>query len=195
MVGVDRSPSMIARAVLGDLPPDRLTYRVGRAESTGLADGCADLVTAGQCWHWFDGPAAANESRRLLRPGGRIVIMHFDWLPLSGNLVSATEALIERLNSQWRLGGGLGVYPLWFKQLQEAGFVEIESFTFDVDVEFDHAGWIGRIRASAGVGGSMDEAGVERFEVALRAMLDEGFPQEPMRVPHRFFAVSGVCVD
>ncbi|NYV77960.1 class I SAM-dependent methyltransferase, partial [Streptomyces sp. UH6] len=59
-------------------------YRVGTAEETGLPGARFDVVTAGQCWHWFDAPRAAAEVRRLLRPGGSVVIAHFDWLPLPG---------------------------------------------------------------------------------------------------------------
>ena len=66
------------------------------AEDTQLPGASYDLVTAGQCWHWFDGDRAAAEARRLLRPGGSVVIAHFDWIPLPGNVASSTEAKIER---------------------------------------------------------------------------------------------------
>ena len=42
----------------------------GSAESTGLADGSADFVTAGQSFHWFEPEAAGKELRRILRPNG-----------------------------------------------------------------------------------------------------------------------------
>ena len=42
--------------------------------------------------------SAALEARRLLAPSGRLVIAHFDWLPLPGNVVEATEALIKAHN-------------------------------------------------------------------------------------------------
>ncbi|MEM7625947.1 MAG: class I SAM-dependent methyltransferase [Planctomycetota bacterium] len=45
------------------------------AESTGLPDGCADLVTAAQAFHWFDPDAALREFRRLLRPGGFVALL------------------------------------------------------------------------------------------------------------------------
>lgn len=46
----------------------------GRAEATGLRDGGFDLVTAGQAFHWFDPQAARAEFRRILKPGGWIVL-------------------------------------------------------------------------------------------------------------------------
>jgi SAM-dependent methyltransferase len=59
-------------------------YRVGRAEATGLDAKSVDVVTAGQCWHWFDRGAATREVARILRTGGHIIIAHFDWIPLDG---------------------------------------------------------------------------------------------------------------
>lgn len=34
-------------------------YMVAEAEDTGLPDGAFDVVSAGQCWHWFDREKAA----------------------------------------------------------------------------------------------------------------------------------------
>jgi len=47
----------------------------GRAEATGLPDGCVDLVTAAQAFHWFDPEACGRECRRILRPGGGMAIL------------------------------------------------------------------------------------------------------------------------
>ena len=47
---------------------------MGRAEAVEAADGAFDAVTAGQCWHWFDRPAAATECPRVLRAGGALAI-------------------------------------------------------------------------------------------------------------------------
>jgi SAM-dependent methyltransferase len=44
----------------------------GTAEAIPLPDGALDAVTVGQAFHWFDGPAAVAELRRVLRPGGRV---------------------------------------------------------------------------------------------------------------------------
>lgn len=47
----------------------------GTAEATGLADASADFATAAQAFHWFDVPRARAEFRRVLRPGGRAVLL------------------------------------------------------------------------------------------------------------------------
>jgi SAM-dependent methyltransferase len=40
------------------------------AEETGLGDARFDVATAGEAWHWFDGPRALAEVARILKPGG-----------------------------------------------------------------------------------------------------------------------------
>jgi ubiquinone/menaquinone biosynthesis C-methylase UbiE len=44
-----------------------LRYVNARAEDTGLLSASFDIVTAGTCWHWFNRPAAARESRPATR--------------------------------------------------------------------------------------------------------------------------------
>ncbi len=166
-------------------------YLVARAEETGLPNDAFDVISAGQCWHWFDREKAAGEVLRLLTAGGRLVIAHFDWIPLPGNVVEATERLIERHNPAWTLGGGTGLYPAWLSDVALAGFVDVETFSFDVRAPYTHEAWRGRIRASAGVAASLDPDQVQSFDGDLERLLKDNFPEDPLQVPHRVFAV--VC--
>jgi ubiquinone/menaquinone biosynthesis C-methylase UbiE len=44
------------------------------AEATGLDDASMDFVTAGRAFHWFDQERTKKEFRRILRPGGWVVL-------------------------------------------------------------------------------------------------------------------------
>jgi len=192
VTGLDPSPEMLAQAeALDGEAGVKVDYRQGHAEATGLPGGAFEVVCAGQCWHWFDRPLAAREAMRLLGKRGRMVIAHFDWLPLPGNVVEATEALILEHNPAWGNGGGNGIYPRWFDDLAAAGFTGLESFTFDIAQPYTHEGWRGRIRASAGVAASLNPEQVGRFDEALKVLLKARHPREPLQVPHRVFALVG----
>lgn len=139
---------------------DSVKYVRGRAEGTGLAAESFDAVLAGQCWHWFDRSKAALEARRILRAGGRVIIAHFDWIPLPGNVVEATEELIEVHNPEWKLAGTTGLHPQWLADLSIAGFQSIETFSFDCVVSYSH-----------------EHSGEEEFELA-RALLPVSNPKQ-----------------
>ncbi|MBO9576771.1 MAG: methyltransferase domain-containing protein [Sphingobium sp.] len=185
---VDPSAPMMEQArVLDQVEGVAVAYQVGTAEALPLPDARFDLATAGQCWHWFDQPRAAAEAIRVLKPGGVLVLCHFDWLPIPGNVVEATEALIMRYNPGWRAGGGTGLHGQNLADLSVVGFRDIETASFDIDQPYSHEAWRGRIRASAGIKATLDEIGVARFDADHAALLAKGFPQEPLLVPHRVF--------
>lgn len=73
VTGIDPSASQIAHAT----PAPGVTYATGRAEATGLPDGCADLIVAAQAAHWFDLPAFYAEARRIARPGAVLALVSY----------------------------------------------------------------------------------------------------------------------
>lgn len=67
----------------------------GRAEATGLPDRSIDLVAAAQAFHWFDPAAVRLEFRRILRPGG-IVVIFWNSRRLAGTpFLEGYEALLR----------------------------------------------------------------------------------------------------
>lgn len=164
-------------------------FEEGLAERTGQPDGAFDLVVAAQCWHWFDRALAAAEAKRVLKPGGALLICHFDWLPLPGSVAHASEYLIEAHSPRWRGGRGNGFYPAWAADLSLAGFEALEFAGFDHEAEYSHADWRGRVRASAGIGGVLGGSAVERFDLEHAALLKARFPEAMLSVPHRVFAI------
>ena len=192
VTGLDPSTALLDQARALDREAGlSVNYITGYAEDTGLPEGGFDIVSAGQCWHWFDRPRAAAEAWRLLRPGGCLVMAHFDWLPLPGTVADASERLILAHNPSWTGFGGAGGKSKWFADLAVQGFSAIESFSFDVPVQYSHEDWRGRIRASAGIGASLSDEAVAAFDVAHAEMLRDKFPQPLLATPHRVFAVFG----
>lgn len=190
VVGLDVDSALLVEAQRADAVADHDTaFLRAVAEHLPIKDGTVRVITAGQCWHWFDRDRAATAARRALEPGGDLVITHFDWLPLPGSVVEATEELILEWNPDWRGSGRFGFYPNWARDVRAAGIADIETFTFDVEVPFTHEEWRGRIRASAGVGGALNDETVMRFDAALAELLAEEFPADPLDIPHRSFTL------
>jgi SAM-dependent methyltransferase len=56
-------------------PHERVVWRAGTAEATGLEPGSVDLVLCAQAFHWFRAADALAEFHRILAPRGRLVLM------------------------------------------------------------------------------------------------------------------------
>lgn len=68
---LDPSPDMV-RNFRSHLP---MPVWRATAEATGLPDASVDAVTCAQTWHWLDQPAAAREWNRVVRDGGRVMLV------------------------------------------------------------------------------------------------------------------------
>lgn len=190
VIGIDVAEPLLEEARrLSKRTGIEIDFRFGRAEATGLPAQSANLVTAGQCWHWFDSHQAAREVARILKPNGYLVIAHFDWLPLSGNVVEATENLILQHNPDWSFAGTTGIHPQCLRDLGEIGYRNLETFSYDVEIPYTPGDWCGRIRASSGVGASLPSDQVDVFDRDLARMLRDHFPGTVLYIPHRVFTV------
>jgi SAM-dependent methyltransferase len=192
VTGLDIAPQMMAQAKALDAQAGvSVEYVQAKAEATGMPDATFDLISAGTCWFWFDGDLAAAEAKRVLKPGGHLMIAMLAWLPLKDNVVAATERLIEQHNPSWTLGNYEAGVVRYMRDLANGGFGSRESFAVDYDIPYSHEAWRGRIRASAGVSASLGAEAVAAFDAEHAAMLARDFPDDPMQVPHRVVAAWG----
>lgn len=159
---------------------------LAKAEAIPLEDASFDIVSAAQCWHWFDREVAPGEILRVLRPGGWVVVVYQMYIPLPGSLAEASEALILKHAPRWRHANSAGINGQVLRDVQAVGFNQIESFTFDISIGFDRERWRGFIRTTSPIGASMPLENLGRFEEE-HAQLLLGWP-ESFQIPHRVFA-------
>jgi ubiquinone/menaquinone biosynthesis C-methylase UbiE len=84
VIGIEPNADMRKEAVhkVEDHPyAAHIEYREGVAHQTGLPDGCTDIVTAAQSFHWMEPTATLAEIARILRPGGLFAAYDYDWPP------------------------------------------------------------------------------------------------------------------
>ena len=126
-------------------PNERVEWRAGTAEATGLAGGSVDLVLCAQAFHWFRATEALAEFHRILEPGGRLALMwnshdHHD------RLTRDYVAAIHAVN---------GVHPMERMPFDPAsvaagGFFTAPRETYVPHAQtLDHEGLIGRAASAS----------------------------------------------
>jgi ArsR family transcriptional regulator len=78
VVAVDRSPAVLARAkaLAGRRRATNIVFKRGEIERLPIDDASADLALMSQALHHAPDPAAAlREAVRILRPGGRVLVL------------------------------------------------------------------------------------------------------------------------
>jgi SAM-dependent methyltransferase len=118
VIATDSSAKQLAHAP----PHERIEYRVATAEDCGLPDGCADAITVAQALHWFDVDRFYAEARRVLAPGGALVIWSYNDAVLDD---PALDAELQRYNN-------MTVGPYWppERQIVRDGYRTV-PFPFD----------------------------------------------------------------
>ena len=126
VVGIDSSPAMIGLAErrCGNLP--NVELQEGDATDLYLDDAAADVICCTQVLLYVsDHEKAISEMFRVLKPGGRVVVMETDWR--SAVLHSNDEDLTEKIIAAWdkavpspRLPARLG------SLLRKAGFESVQ---------------------------------------------------------------------
>ena len=191
LTGVDHSAPLLAQAAeLDRLAGVTVKQWRARVENADFPAASFDVVTAGQCWQACERPRTLALARGWLRPGGRLLIAQYEWLPLAGNVVQDSERLILGCSPGWTAHSGSGLHPLWLKEVAEAGFTGLRTWSLDLEVRCSHADWRKRVRACPAVAALSDEARIQRLDVDLMAMLAERHANEPMAVPYRLWVVS-----
>ena len=64
----------------------------GAAEGTGLFEQSVDFIIAAQAFHWFDQKHFTKECRRILKPGGKIVLV-WNYGDVESGIVSENDAI------------------------------------------------------------------------------------------------------
>ena len=161
---------------------DRIRFKVCAAEDTGFADNSFDAVTAVQCFPYFDKEKAAEEIRRVLKPGGLFCIVLMDWLPDEDAVIDEMVRTVKRYSPDWSEKGFSEEkyrFPSWAKDR----FEMIDVCSYDEALAFSREGWLGRVLSCRGIGASLNRQTVLRFEEEYRASLMKY--EEPLMLKHR----------
>jgi SAM-dependent methyltransferase len=112
VTGVDPAPVMLSVARRLTRPRSSIVWVEGAAEHLPLADGSATVLWAlATVHHWADIDSAVAEIRRVLRPGGRLLVLEHVVDPGAEGLAGHgwTEAQAESFATACQDGGFTGV--------------------------------------------------------------------------------------
>jgi SAM-dependent methyltransferase len=156
VIATDASAQQVAAAP----PHPNVTYRVARAEDSGLESNSIDLVTVAQSLHWFDLDPFYEEVRRVLKPSGLLAVWTYGPLHVGGDGI---DSLFQEFYYQI-------VGPYWppERRLVETGYREL-SFpfaamatpSFNMEVNWDRGRLLGYLRTWSATSRYVDDRGVD----------------------------------
>ncbi len=142
VIGIEPNADMRTQAVhkIEDHPyAAHIEYREGLAHQTGLPDGCADIVTAAQSFHWMEPTSTLAEIARILRPGGLFAAYDYDWPPtLNWELERVSQEVTERFMKLVRERGSAQNLKIWSKEQHLNNMRESAHFRFTREVLLHH---------------------------------------------------------
>lgn len=164
VAGIDISGEQIEAAKsLARAERVEVDFRVAPAEEPPFPDRSFDVVTANQCWLYFEKAKAIPQVKRLLDADGLLVLSYFSWLPRVDSVAAASEKLVLKHNPQWSAADYAGDHPPLPRWAE--GIFDVKAFFYyDEPIHFTRDTWRGRIRASRGIGAGLSTGEVERFD-------------------------------
>lgn len=176
--GADSSANQIAEAkrLSGEQGMD-ISYVVSAAENLDFPDNTFDVITACQCFWYFDHEKTAPLFARILKENGRLLVLYMAWLPYEDMIAGASEELVLKYSPKWS-GAGETRKPIFIPESVRTYFEPVYHEEFDLMVPFTKETWHGRMKACRGVGASLSEEELKQWEREHRKLLDEIAPEQ-----------------
>ena len=169
--GTDISENQIKQAKL--LSEDmNIDYHVIPAEKINFPDSSFDVITACQCFWYFDHTFLMPKLFRMLKPNGRILVLYMAWLPFEDKIANASEKLVLKYNPEWS-GGRETMHPIFIPECYSENFELVFHEEYQLNVHFTRESWNGRMKACRGVGASLSEQDIASWEKEHMNLLSE----------------------
>ncbi len=142
VIGIEPNADMRKEAVHkieGHPYAAHIEYRKGLAHQTGLPEGCADIVTCAQSFHWMEPTSTLAEVARILCPGVLFAAYDYDGAPaIHWELDLLLQELGARLVELIRERGLADTLKIWPKERHLERMRESGHFRFTCEVVLHH---------------------------------------------------------
>ena len=156
-----------------------IDFFVAGAEEVSFPDDTFDVITACQCIWYFNHDITAPQFAKMLRKGGKFLILYMGWLPFEDEIAGKSEEIILKYNPNWT-GCGDKVHPVLVPEQYQEFFTLKTRKEVRVDIPFSREGWHGRMRACRGVGASMTGDTLAAWDKEHMEMLENNAPENFM---------------
>ena len=175
--GTDISPEQIEQAqLLAQAGGMQIAFKAVPTEEIDFPAGSFDVITACQCFWYFDHERVMPKLAQLLKPEGKLLILYMAWLPYEDKIAGASEELVLKYNPKWS-GAGETRHPIWIPDIAYEYFEPEDHEEYDLMVPFTKETWHGRMRACRGVGASLNAEELAGWDAEHRALLDAIAPE------------------
>lgn len=154
-----------------------IQYYAVPTEKLDFPDNSFDVITACQCFWYFDHEKVISDFYRMLKPDGRIVVLYMAWLPYEDAIAGESEKLILKYNPDWS-GAGETVHPIFIPECYKESFEFVYNEEYPLKVRFTRESWNGRLKACRGIGASLSETEINAWEQEHKRLLSEIAPPE-----------------
>ena len=171
-IGTDISEEQIEQAKKLAYESDMdIEFKTVSAENIDFPADTFDVITACQCFFYFDHEKIAPELHRVLKKDGKLVILYMAWLPFEDEIAGKSERLIQKYNPAWT-GGGETKRPVIIPEVMNNYFDLEDHEEYELKVPFTKESWHGRMIACRGVGASLSPENLASWEAEHKKLLE-----------------------
>lgn len=177
-IGTDISPEQIEQAKhMSEAAGMKIGFLAVPTEEIGFPKESFDVITACQCFWYFDHDKVMPKLAGLLKTDGKLVILYMAWLPFEDEIAGKSEELVLKYSPNWS-GAGETRHPIWIPDVAYQYFDMEEHEEYDVMVPFTKETWHGRMKACRGVGASLSGEELAKWDEEHRELLDDIAPEQ-----------------
>ena len=175
--GTDISPEQIEQAKrLSEAEGLNIDFIAIPTEDIDFPKESFDVITACQCFWYFDHERVMPKLAELLKQEGKLLILYMAWLPEEDDLAGKSEKIILKYSPSWS-GAGEHRHPIWIPDCAYEYFELEDHEEYDLKVPFTRESWHGRMKASRGVGASLNQQELAKWDAEHKKMLEENAPE------------------
>ena len=176
--GTDISAEQIEQAKrLSEAAGMDIKYLAVPSEDLSFPKESFDVITACQCFWYFDHEKVMPKLAEMLKPGGKLLILYMAWLPFEDKIAGESERIVLEYSPNWT-GKGETRKPIDIPQIAYRYFDLADREEYDVKVPFTRESWHGRMKACRGVGASLGGEELAEWDTRHRELLEKTAPEK-----------------